>query len=298
MSTAGNIFVGLAQLECAPLDPAENAKRTTESITTAAEGGAEVIVLPELAASGYVIDADKLRRVAESFDSPGLVLSAWRHAAAANGVRVIGGFCELAEGQLYNSVAIIDRAGRLVGTYRKLHLFGAAERNVFAPGNAGLPVFELDGLRLGVLVCYDLRFPESMRILAMAGADLIVVPTAWVSGFDAELPDSTRSRIGQVDGVLVQANLNASFVACADQVGGTAEHVFLGRSLVADPFGRPIIGPLDAQRPAVKVVELSLSALKDSRDRGNGIRPLLDRRTDVYDELLGYNEQVREKASA
>lgn len=289
MSTRDWITVGLAQLRCAPLDPAENAARTTAAIAEAAARGADLAVLPELAASGYVLDADRLRPVAESIEAPGPVLSAWCRAAAEHDVGVVGGFCELDGGQLYNSVAVIEPGGRIAGRYRKLHRF-AAERGVFAPGDDGLPVFDIAGVRVGVLVCYDLRFPEAMRILALRAAQLIAVPTAWVAGFDADRPDPADRRTGHVDGALVQANLNGVFVACADQVGSTEAHEFLGRSVVADPFGRPLLGPLDPAGEAIEVCRLPLAALRAAADRGGGIRPLRDRRTDVYDETLGYRD--------
>jgi predicted amidohydrolase len=286
MATLG---LGLAQLECAPLDVSENVARTSDAIAKAAADGAELVVLPELAACGYVLDADALRPLAESPHSPGPALSAWSECAARHRVSVVGGFCEAAGGRLYNSAIVIGPDGSVAGLYRKLHVFGI-ERDVFAPGDCGLPIIDLGGLRLGVLICYDLRFPEAMRILALRGADLIAVPTAWVIGFDAEPPDPATTRIGQVDAALVQANLNGVFVGCADQVGHTDAHSFLGRSLAADPFGRVLIGPLDPCRAEVAEPRVDLDSRDAAADRGGGIRPLHDRRTDVYDETLGYRE--------
>ncbi|MGH8962996.1 MAG: carbon-nitrogen hydrolase family protein [Jatrophihabitantaceae bacterium] len=294
MDTVG---FGLAQLECTPLDVEANVALTTAAIESAVAGGADVVVLPELAASGYLLDGAALRPVAESVAAPGPVLSAWSRAAAAHGVTVVGGFAEVTDGELYNSAAVIGPDGAIAGLYRKLHLFGA-ERGVFTPGDTGLPIIELDGLRLGVLICYDLRFPEALRILALRGANVVAVPTAWVRGFDAEPAQGSESRVGQVDGALVQANLNGVFVGCADQVGSSGPHTFLGRSVLADPFGRPLVGPLDARTPDVTVAQLDLGAVVAARNRGSGVRPIRDRRTDVYDELLGYREPVHLIASA
>ncbi len=288
MDTVG---LGLAQIECVPLDVEANVAVTTAAVEAAAAGGADIVVLPELAASGYVLDATALRPVAESATAPGPALSAWSRSAAAHRVTVVGGFAEVTDGQLYNSAVVIGPDGAIAGLYRKLHLFGA-ERGTFTPGDTGLPIIDVDGLRLGVVICYDLRFPEVLRILALRGASVVAVPTAWVRGFDAESTETNESRVGQVDGVLVQANLNGVFVGCADQVGVSGPHMFLGRSVVADPFGRPVAGPLDARAPEVSVVRLGLGCVAAARDRGSGIRPLQDRRTDVYDEVLGYREQV------
>lgn len=281
--------IGVVQLECAPLDVAANAAATTQAVRTAADQGADIVVLPELAATGYVLERDELIARAESPHAPGPVLSAWSEAAREHSVTVVGGFAEHSDGRLYNSVAVIGPDGAIAGTYRKLHLFGR-ERGVFTPGDLGLPIFSVEGVRLGVVVCYDLRFPEAVRILALRGAELIAVPTAWVGGFDASVPPPEEPRIGQVDGALVQANLNAVFIACADQVGTTEPFTFLGRSLIVDPYGRPLAGPLDARDPAVAVVTVDLDDTRAARHRGPGISPLDDRRVDVYGELLGYRD--------
>jgi predicted amidohydrolase len=277
--------IGIAQLACSPLDVAANAAATTAALHSAAARGARLVVLPELASVGYVLDRDALLDRAESAMAPGPALSAWSAAARDLGITVVGGFAERVEDRLYNSVAVVGPDGEVVGTYRKLHLFGQ-EREVFDPGDLGLPVFQVAGIRLGVVVCYDLRFPEAVRILALRGVDLVAVPTAWVSGFDAVTPDTPR--IGQVDAALVQANLNQVFLACADQVGSTPPHTFLGRSVVIDPYGRPVVGPLSPREPEVVVVEVDLAEVQAARHRGPGISPLDDRRTDVYGALLGY----------
>jgi predicted amidohydrolase len=117
------------------------------------------------------------------------------------------------------------------------------------------------------------------------------VPTAWVAGFDRRAPGPATG-IGQVDGVLVQANLDGVFVACADQVGSCRTVEFLGRSLVADPFGTAVCGPLDARSPQVATAAVDLGLIAAAQDRGAGIRPRADRRTDVYDSMLGYRSPV------
>jgi N-carbamoylputrescine amidase len=288
--------VAVAQLECAPLDVAENIARTTAAIRSASAGGADLVVLPELVATGYVLDRDALLDRAESTTDFGPALSAWSAAARELGITVVGGFAEQADGLLYNSVAVLGPDGLHAGTYRKLHLFGS-ERGVFAPGNLGLPVIEVAGISLGLVVCYDLRFPEAVRILALRDVDLVAVPTAWVADFDAVT--SPTASIGQVDGALVQGNLNSVFLACADQVGATGTSTFLGRSVVVDPYGRPVAGPLDAQAEGVVVVEIDTDDALRARHRGPGISisPLEDRRTDVYGEFLGYCDPSSDDAA-
>jgi len=276
------VRIAVAQLCAVPLDVDANIASAVAAIGDAAD--ADLIVLPELMSTGYTLDRDRIASLAEPADGSGPVLSAWRAAARQHDTAVVGGFAEADDGRLYNTAAVIDRRGEVAGHYRKLHLF-AGERNVFTPGDRGLPVVELDDVKLGVLICYDLRFPEALRVLALQGADLVAVPTAWVRGFDRV---SDGQRPGQIDGVLVQANLNQVFVACADQVGASATFEFLGGSLVASPYGEALVGPLDAISERTVCVELDLRDALAARDRGEGLSPRRDRRADVYGALLGY----------
>jgi predicted amidohydrolase len=277
------VIVAVAQLRAAPLDVAANIARAVAAIGAASD--ADIVVLPELMSTGYLLDAARIGPLAEPADGTGPVLSAWRAAARRHDVAVVGGFAEADGGRLYNAAAIIDRRGEMVGHYRKLHLF-AGERNVFSPGDRGLPVVELDGVTLGVLICYDLRFPEALRVLALQGAELVAVPTAWVRGFDRRVG---AERSGQLDGVIVQANLNQVFVACADQVGTSEAFEFLGGSLVVSPYGESLVGPLSNDAEQTVSVAVDLDEAQHARERGEGISPRRDRRTDVYGALLGYN---------
>jgi predicted amidohydrolase len=186
---------------------------------------------------------------------------------------------ERAGRSIYNAAVLVGPDGVALH-YRKLHLF-ADEKRVFAPGDRGLPVASTPHGTIGLCVCYDLRFVETLRILALSGADLVCVPTAWVAGFD----ESRWDRDGycpQARAALVQANLNQVFIACASQAGAQAEHTFLGSSIVGDPFGRCLAGPLSGDHDDVSVAEIDLGDVAGARDRGNGIRPREDRRTDVY----------------
>lgn len=273
--------VAVAQVEPQPLDLGANLAATVAAIDAAAGAGAGLVVLPECASSGWLDDPHGIGPLAEPGDGSGPALSAWASAAARGGIAVVAGFPERQGKLLFNSVAVIDADGALAGTYRKLHLFGS-ERDVFEPGDHGLPTFEVGGLKVGVLVCYDLRFPEAMRLLALEGCDLIAVPTAWVAGFDARTPEGEGGRVGQVDGALVQANLNGVFVACADATGAVGKVRFLGRSLIASPYGEALAGPLPAAEAGMAVAEVTAEAARAAADRGPGISPRLDRRTDVY----------------
>ncbi len=287
------VQVAVCQVQAHALDPAANALSTVAAIERAATEGARIVVLPELAATGYCVDPVALRDVAESVSTPGPVLRAWVDAARRLGVAVIGGFAELDGGRLFNSAVTIDASGSVRSVYRKLHLF-AGERDCFAPGDLGLPIVEVHGVRVGVIVCYDLRFPEAMRILALRGAELIAVPTAWVGGFDRR---PSGERIGQVDGAIVQANLNQVYVACADAVGAIDPFRFLGQSVGVTPYGEVVAGPLSGSDEGIAHVSVDPQTVADARHRGPGIDPFENRRTDVYAVDLGYREPAAEHQS-
>jgi|SRR5882757_4042439 len=277
--------IGLAQLDLDALDIEANVARTMAAIEQAAATGATIVVLPELANTGYVLDHTLLALAAEEVDADGLAITAWSTAAARLDVTVVAGFAERDGDRLYNSAVILGPDGAVAAHYRKLHLF-AGESDVFTPGDLGLPMAEVAGIQLGVLICYDLRFPEALRIHAVEGADLVAVPTAWVGGFDRD--KEPQEDIGQVRTVRVLANLNATPVACASQVGQTGPFEFLGSSLVVDAFGQDVAPPAARDAAGVTVADLDLGQVALARTRGDGMSPLTQRRLDVYDELLGY----------
>jgi predicted amidohydrolase len=127
------LHVGLAQLDCSSRELATNIATTTDAIGVAARLGAALVVLPELAASGYWLDRPTLLSAAERVDDPGPILSTWANQARMHRIAVVGGFAEATDDGLFNSAVVIGPDGTIAGTYQKLHLFGV-ERAVFSPG--------------------------------------------------------------------------------------------------------------------------------------------------------------------
>ena len=150
---------------------ARNRATALEAIFAAAAAGASVIVLPELAPSGYVFESQaEARAAAEPAGGP--TVTEWAAAAAGLGVVIVGGFAELGDdGRLYNSAALVDASGTRA-VYRKAHLWDA-EKLVFTPGDTAPPVIDTELGRVGVMVCYDLEFPEWTRLAALDGATKI-----------------------------------------------------------------------------------------------------------------------------
>lgn len=190
-----------------------NSALTVAAIREAVSAGADVVVLPELATSGYVFDSrPEAARMAISAGDP--LFRAWAREAAAGPAVVVGGFCELGTGgRLHSSAAVVDASG-LRAVYRKTHLWDR-EKLFFAPGEVPPPVLDTAFGRLGVLICYDLEFPEMPRALALRGADLIAVPVNWPL-----LPRPPGEHPPEVVAAMAAARASRLYIACCDR-GGT-----------------------------------------------------------------------------
>jgi N-carbamoylputrescine amidase len=269
--------IGLAQIAGEPYDDAASRARSVEAAGELFARDADLVVLPELIVPGYVADRERLLQLAEPVDGP--TVSAWTELAAANDGYVCGGFCERAGSDLFNTAVVVGPSG-LELHYRKLHPF-REEKHTFAPGDLGLPVVELPFGRVGVCVCYDLRFIETVRILSLEGAELVCVPKAWLAGFD-EVQWDERGLAPQADGAILQANLDQVFIACASQVGAQGEYEFLGSSILSGPTGELCVGPLPGDAEELVVVEIDLDDAERAQRRHELITPREDRRRDVY----------------
>jgi N-carbamoylputrescine amidase len=261
------LTIGIAQLTGSGREASVDAARQLF------DRGARLVILPELIVPGYRLDASFLRDAAEPLDGP--TVGAWGALAAEAGGYVAGGFCERDGDRLFNGAVLVGPEG-VVLHYRKLHLF-AGEKDVFAPGDLGLPVARTEVGVVGLCICYDLRFVETARILALRGAELVCVPTAWLPGFDRQRWDQ-EGFCPQARGAQLQANLDQVFIACASEAGNG----FLGSSVVCDPYGAARLGPLPGEREELAVVTVELDEVSRAHDRGELINPGTDRRSDVY----------------
>ncbi len=223
--------VALCQLPVAS-QPAANLHRMELALTSASEQGSDLAIFPEGSLVRFSAD---LRAAAEPLDGP--FCTGLAAAARNTGVAVIAGVFEPAPGSLvYNTTVVIDSAGQLLAAYRKIHLFdalGQRESDTVAPGS-DLVVAEVAGLKVGLLTCYDVRFPELARALAVMGADLIAIPSAWAAGLFKEEHWITLVRARAIE--------NTIWVAAAGQVPDPEEPATraptgVGRSLLVDPMG-------------------------------------------------------------
>jgi predicted amidohydrolase len=251
-----------------------NRARTLAALDAAGAARAQVVVLPELAASGYVFrDAAEARTLAEPPDGP--TVSAWAERAAAHDLVVVGGFAEDGgDGRLHNSAAIVDASG-LLAVYRKVHLWDR-ESLVFTPGDDPPAVLDTAHGRIGAMVCYDLEFPEWVRVAALAGAELLCVPTNW-----PREPRPPGERPMEVLRTMVAASTNRMAIAVCDRCGDERGVTWVSGSAIAGPDGWLLAGPAAEPAPVLLAADVDLAA---SRDKAIGPRNdvLADRRPGLY----------------
>ncbi len=275
--------VAVVQMRPRPGDVAGNRARTVEAVRHAAAQGADLIVLPELCTTGYDFpDAGALAAQAEPL-AGGPTVAAWAAEAARLGLSVVGGLAERAPEGCYNAAVAVGPGG-VVAVYRKAHLF-AAEKTLFQPGDTGPVVADLPCGRVGLVVCFDLRFLELPRALALAGADLLAVPTTWT---DLYKPNPYDERGWCMANVLAQvhAYANRVYVACADRVGAEAGVRYLGASVVFDPVGAPLAGPASPDDEEILLAPFDPARARDKR-LGDTNDLFTDRRPELYGLLAG-----------
>ena len=260
----------------------ENAALGSDWISRAANAGATLIVLPELANSGYAFASVEEAELGSEPAPDGPTLVHWVRQCRQLGVWVVAGFTERSDRGRFDSAALLGPEG-VVGVYRKAHLF-FNEQSYFEPGDTGFPVFDLPFGRVGMLICYDLWFPEAARVLSLAGADIICVPTNWVANFRRRVQDERGWTMGNYASVAV-ATQNQVFLAAADRVGSERDIEFVGGSCVVGPDGWMLAGPATRSDEALLLadIDLSLSAAKKQRTPRN--HALGDRRPELYQEL-------------
>ncbi|HUY24515.1 MAG TPA: nitrilase-related carbon-nitrogen hydrolase [Candidatus Saccharimonadales bacterium] len=282
MTSASRIKVAVCQYAPRLGRGEENATLGSQWIARAANAGARLIVLPELANSGYAFASSEEAELASesSADGPGLLM--WAEQCRRLGVWVVAGFSERAKAGRFDSAALLGPTG-VIGVYRKAHLF-FNEQTYFQPGDSGFPVFDLPFGRVGMLICYDLWFPEAARVLSLAGADIICVPTNWVANFRRRIQDERGWNMGNYASVAV-ATQNQVYLAAADRIGSERDIDFVGGSCVVGPDGWMLAGPATRCDEALLLadVDLSQSAAKKQRTPRN--HALGDRRPELYREL-------------
>ena len=255
---------------------AANVARASALIREAAASGSTLVVLPELANTGYVFDTmDEALGLAEPVPD-GPTCRAWEALARELGVHIVAGITERDGDLLYNAALLTGPDG-YIGTYRKAHLWDR-ENLFFAKGNLGFPVFDTALGRIGVAICYDGWFPETFRQMALKGAEIVCVPTNWVP-----MPNQPAGEPAMANLLhRAAAHSNGIFIACADRVGVERGQPFEGQSLIVGPRGWALAGPASRDRPETLSALVDLGEAAEAKDLNGFNSVLRDRRTDIY----------------
>jgi nitrilase len=234
---------------------------------TAASFGAELLVTPEMSTSGYNIGA-AIEALAQPRD--GAVHERLAEVARDNDLAIVYGYPERAGDAVYNALRAVDSAGRVLADYRKCHLFGELDRAHFTPGDEPVVQFVLGGTRIGLLTCYDVEFPETVRAHALAGADVVVVPTGLMTPYD------------DIATVLLPARAmeNQVFVVYVNRCGTEGDLTYCGASCVVGPDGRDLVRA--GTDEILMYADIDASVLAASRA---DYAYLADRRPELYTAL-------------
>ena len=249
-------------------DPASKLARIRVAASRAAAVRAELLVCPELMLSGYNIGAERIKHHAQTSD--GEFAQAIAKIAKEHRLAIAYGYPEIDRGKIYNAARLVNSSGEFALNYRKAHLFGAYEREIFVPGDSSCAIADIGGWKVGLLICYDVEFPEATRELALQGAELIAVPTALMFPY------------GRVADLLIPARAyeNQLYVAYANYCGSESDLRYCGKSTLAGPDGRIQLQANDDE--TLVIGELSRADLNASRELNTY---LADRRPESYAAL-------------
>ncbi|HEU5487374.1 MAG TPA: carbon-nitrogen hydrolase family protein [Candidatus Nitrosotalea sp.] len=257
----------------AETDKKNNLKKILRYISQAAQRGVKLCTFPEFMMC-YTPSSQSpadLANIAEKID--GEFVSSISEEAKKNSIQVIGTLYEKSPkpNRVYDTSFLIEKNGKVVSTYRKIHLYdalGFKESTKLYPGSSIAKPVKTSVGKMGMMICYDLRFPEMSRILASSGSEILVIPSAWVKGKMKEEHWLTINKTRAIE--------NGCYVISPDQVG----NIYCGRSVVVDPYGKILLDM--KKKEGIGIVDISLDEVKQVRKK----LPLLqNRRTDIYTNL-------------
>ena len=250
-----------------------NLKKITDFISKAAKNKAKLVAFPEFMMfyTSSSQSPKQLANLAETIN--GNFVSMIAKSAKENHIQVVGSFYEKSskKDRVYDTSFVVDKSGKVISTYRKIHLYdalGFRESDKMTSGSKIAKPVKTSIGKLGMMICYDLRFPEMSRSLAAAGSEILVAPSAWVKGDMKEEHWLTINKTRAIE--------NGCYVVAPDQVG----NIYCGRSLIVDPYGKVLVDMKKKQ--GIAYVDIDLKKIKQTRK----VLPLLkNRRTDVYPTL-------------
>jgi N-carbamoylputrescine amidase len=278
------VTLGLVQMRCGD-QPADNLDKAINRIRSAARDGADVVCLQELFRSRYFCQKEDVARFRLAEPIPGPTTRALGKLARDKRIVIVASIFEKrADGVYHNTAVVFDADGAIVGKYRKMHIPDDPlyyEKFYFTPGDLGFRSFPTRRAKIGTLVCWDQWFPEGARLTALAGAEILVYPTAigWLDGERTEVNESQRDAWETAQ--RAHAIANGVFVAAVNRVGAEGNLTFWGNSFVADPFGR-VLARASTAREETLIVACDLRRIDEVRSNWPFLR---DRRIDAYGQI-------------
>ena len=257
-------------------DPDSNLRTLKHHVVREAEHGSRLIVFPECFVAGYCFNSrEEAVRNALPVDSP--FTESVGQLCRKHDCYVVFGMVELVEHDIFNTAVLVGPQG-IVGSYRKVHLPWLGVDRFTRPGDQPFTVFDAGGVRIGMLICYDAGFPEATRVLALDGADIVVLPTNWPPGAEQLAKYTVNSR----------AMENSIYFIAANRVGTERGFRFIGASRICDPFGRTIVSADHRNECVLRASIDPTQARKKRLTRVPGehiIDRLADRRPEMYGRL-------------
>ena len=297
MNTNNSITIALIQTKASE-DIRSNVARTVRMIEGAARKGARIVALQELFQTPYFPQWKNMNKDDYAESQKGFTVSEMKKAAKKSGVAIVVPFYEKRNGKYFNTAAVIDKNGKLLGRYNKIHIPhdpGFYEKDYFEEGQSGYKIFQVDNVRFAVLICFDQWFPEAARMARLKGARIIFYPTAIGNIVDYEEEGDWHDAWETVQ--RGHAISNSLYVAAINRVGLEGSIQFWGQSFISDPFGK-VIKRASATEEETVIMKLDLE-LNDFYSEGWGF--LHNRRPDTYgtitsDKPTGTSKKSRNAA--
>lgn len=260
------INITLAQMTIALGDQKRNTSMMEKLTAEAAQRGSHLVVFPELWSTGYALD--RSRELASTLN--GGLFAQISTIATQNKISIVGSTLEKRGLEVANSAAFMAPNGRVMGIYRKIHLFGLMDEDKYLqPGSSPL-VMDLPWGKTALAICYDLRFPELFRRYALEDALIVIIPAEW----PAARIDHWR--------ILLQARAieNQCYIVATNTTGEVGDTVFGGHSMIVDPWGKIIVEA--GEDPVLLTAEIEIDRVDEVRKR---IPALDDRRPETYESI-------------
>lgn len=260
------LTISLAQMQITLGDPKKNFAAMEKLAEEAARRGSHILVLPELWSTGYALDqAQELAHApnAGAFTQVSAIATQYK-------VSIVGSMLEKRGIEVTNSASFFASTGRMMGIYRKIHLFGLMQEDDYlAPGSSPLAM-DLPWGKTALAICYDLRFPELFRRYAIEGAKIIIVPAEW-----------PLARIDHWRALMIaRAIENQCYMVATNAAGLIGDTVFGGHSMIVDPWGKVVVEA--GEEPFLLTAEIELNRIDEARKK---LPVLDDRRPETYEAL-------------